>query len=269
MQKALLESGRVANRGLLPLSSKNVILMKTVLSYHHARKMSIPGQKKTTADVPDSYLHFMVPLCAVVTRGDASSRSTRGEGERGVGTGVGVGAASREQKMELNIAELVELFESSLEAGLSDFVDSEVLRGNTDGAGRGGADAVEDAGVGWPTLGSGYASRDKHAAAHAHSPWRVSHGSSGGGGGGKGGCIEFGGGTGEDKPPPAWIDVAYGALVPDLQTLVYHITRAHLGIEVITTVDDQGKTGADDIAQGNTKSAVPQVRKKSHGAITT
>lgn len=67
--QTLLESGRVADSHLLPFTSKNVILVKTVLSYYHACKMTKPGDK-ATATIPDCLFHFLIPLCAVVTRGE-------------------------------------------------------------------------------------------------------------------------------------------------------------------------------------------------------
>eukprot|EP00752_Nemacystus_decipiens_P010548 g9393.t1 len=121
--QALLESGRVASRHLLPLTSLNVVLMKTVLSYHHARKMG-KHENKAAPDVPESFVHFLVPLCAVAT----SSSNLR------------------EHKIESQIEGLVEMFEGALEAGLEGFVDPKELGGGSSNANSG--DGGEAGGAG-------------------------------------------------------------------------------------------------------------------------
>lgn len=205
--QALLESGRAATCRLLPLTSRNVVLMKTVLSHHHACKMAKRGQK-ATMDVPESYVHFLVPLCAVITRGEpfsSSSASTAATAAAGGG-----GAPLREQKIELMIEDLVEMFESGLEAGLKGLVDPKELAGS---GGGGGGDGVENVQPRVKKSGS------------ARLAVRV-------GRTGRGGVVESVEDSGDKGPPPAWVEVAHAALVPGYQGLVDHVTRAHLGLAV-------------------------------------
>lgn len=212
--------------------------MKTVLSYHHACKMSKPGQK-TTVDVPESFVHFMVPLCAVVTTGALSASfhpnaANIGGGGGGGGNGTTTattaaattGAFSRQQKIELMIEVLVEMFEGALEAGLQAFVDPKELGGGgTDGGG-----------------GAGSTPTDKKLSSNKFSTAS------------RGGNTTEGG---RDKKPPAWIDAVHDALVPGLQALVDHVTRVHLGLAVAASDDStESPKENDDIhskdAAGNT-----------------
>ena len=89
--------------------------MKTVLSYHHARKMNKQGDK-AAPNVPESFVHFLVPLCAVAT-----SPSN-----------------VKELKIESQIEGLVEMFEGALEAGLEGLVDPKELGGSGIVSGGGG-----------------------------------------------------------------------------------------------------------------------------------
>ncbi|CAM9327817.1 unnamed protein product, partial [Choristocarpus tenellus] len=111
--QSLLESGRIAESNILPISSRNVILMKTVLSYHHACRMSQPGLKQTDEykKIPESYLHFMIPLCAVMETASPTAQPKL-----------------QEKNMGEKIADLIEMFEAALDAGLKSLVDqSEML----------------------------------------------------------------------------------------------------------------------------------------------
>lgn len=259
----------MATRRLLPLTSRNVVLMKTVLSYHHACKMSKPGQK-ATVDVPESFVHFIVPLCAVVTRGafmSQSSGSLPAGGEAGsasaattgpgptaataaaaaaVGGGAGgvsgvSNAISREQKIELMIEELVEMFESALEAGLQDLVDPSEISG-TSGAGVTVAGSRDRKGPNYkfprlPRGGRGAAVGAIPTATIIGDHTKVSSNTE-----------EVG-----DKKLPMWVGKVHDALVPGFQGLVYHITRAHLGLAVAVAEEDIPTEGSmpDSIRSNN------------------
>lgn len=211
--QALLESGRVATCRLLPLTSRNVVLMKTVLSHHHACKMSKRGQK-ATVDVPESYVHFLVPLCAVITRGEPFSSAASA-----ATAAAAAGAPPREQKIELMIEDLVEMFESGLEAGLKGLVDPKVLAEG--GGGGGGSESVlprgKKSGSAKPTMRTARVGR---------------------------GVVESAEDSGDKGPPPTWVEVAHDALVPGFQDLVDHVTRVHLGLAV--TVPEETAEQAED-----------------------
>lgn len=200
--QALLESGRVATCRLLPLTSRNVVLMKTVLSHHHACKMSKRGQK-ATMDVPESYVHFLVPLCAVVTRGEPFSSTS---------TAAAAGAPLREQKIELMIEDLVEMFESGLEAGLKGLVDPKELAGGAGAGGGVGGGGTES------TLSRGKKSGSNRSTARVVKAGR--------------GVAEAVEDSGDKGPPPAWVEVAHATLVTGYQGLVDHVARVHLGLAV-------------------------------------
>ena len=189
------------------------MLMKTVLSYHHACLMTKPGEK-ATAKIPESFVHFLVPLCAVATRGSSSSSSSHGSGA--------VAAAAPNLKIESQIEGLVEMFEGALEAGLEGLVDPEELG---DG---GGGDA-----------GSVVATRGKKAS-KAPKPARVAEPPKSEGAGGE--CV----GSSADKEVPAWVDKAHGVLIPGLQELVDHVARVHLGLAVAPPVARSSEGGASE-----------------------
>lgn len=212
----------MADRSLLPLTSRNVILMKTVLSFYHACKMSKPGEK-ATAELPDCFIYFMVPLCAVVTRGGTYTKrfeigGTGGRPEQAGagGTATTTATVSKEQKMELTIAELVELFQAALEAGLKVFLDRNDLRGSDKASDKRGEARARD-GVRRIVTG-----RDT-----VLSPSRAG--------------IR---GEGDEETPPAWVDVAYDALLPGAQGLVDHVTRVHLGLGTVGLRTDDDKTNS-------------------------
>lgn len=218
--------------------------MKTVLSYHHARKMSAKPDQKASGDIPESFVHFMVPLCAVVTRGHASMVTAGGGGEGATAsadTKSGGGGASRQQTIELMIEALVEMFESALEAGLKDFADvGDASGGDGDGSGNG-------------TLRNGV---------------KASHGSSGatkvqtnGDTGGGSGAEERGEG---DAKFPAWVGVVYGVLVPPLQGLVDHVTRVHLGLEVTADVSEEENETKNSLSDNDNSSSSSS---KATGAV--
>lgn len=217
--QALLESGRVASRRLLPLSSLNVVLMKTVLSYHHARKMGKKGDKGTP-DVPESFVHFLVPLCAVVT---SSSNSH--------GSSTTAASNLKEQKIETQIEGLVEMFEGALEAGLEGVVDPKELGGNSTSGGAGsGAGA---------NAGSAVTTRAKKTQKEPKTARAVEPPTSAGGGG-----------TG-DVDLPSWVDKVHGVLIPGFKGLVDHVTRVHLGLTTAAApmgegLSEHAKEGGSD-----------------------
>lgn len=228
--QALLESGRVASRRLLPLTSRNVVLMKTVLSYHHARKMGKQGDK-ATPDVPESFMHFLVPLCAVATSSSSSSHSSNATAVSNL----------REQKIESQIEGLVEMFEGALEAGLEGLVDPKELgggssNGSSSGGGAAGAGSVV-------TTRAKKTQRAPKTARGIEPP--VSDAGGGGGGGGTGEVVL-----------PSWVDKIHGVLVPGFTGLIDHVTRVHLGLTVAVSIEggtsehkkEGGSNGEDDEA---------------------
>lgn len=217
----------MAARRLLPLTSRNVVLMKTVLSYHHACKMSKPGQK-ATIEIPESFVHFMVPLCTVVTRGasatftpqPANAPPTAGAAvatASPTAAAAGSGAVSREQTIERMIEELVEMFEGALDAGLKALVDPRELADDSKGGGGG-------------QVAANIPLRDKKTSSNrppkttkvprGPRPSSAEESISG------------------DKDTPAWVDVVYNTLVPGFQDLLDHITRVHLGLVVAPVPKD-------------------------------
>ena len=177
--------------------------------------MSKRGQK-ATVDIPESYVHFLVPLCAVITRGEPFSYAASA-----AAAAAAAGAPPREQKIEVMIEDLVEMFESGLEAGLKGLVDPKLLAESGGGGGRGGPEGVlprgKKSGSAKPTVRAARAGR---------------------------GAVESAEDSGDKGPPPAWVEVAHDALVPGFQDLVDHVTRAHLGLEV--TVPEETTEGAED-----------------------
>ncbi|CAM9546561.1 unnamed protein product, partial [Hapterophycus canaliculatus] len=260
--QALLESGSVAARRLLPLTSRNVVLMKTVLSYHHACKMNRRGEK-ATIDVPDSFLHFMVPLCAVATRGAAfpSSSSSFPSSSHNAASAAGAAVAAaatsssrREQKIEVMIEDIVEMFEAALEAGLEGLVNPQELGSSSSGkigvAGSGGAG---------PTRAKKAAKELKTATVGA-----ASRGRDGGGVGG-------GDGDEDDPAPPAWVDKIFGVLVPGFQGLVDHVTRVHLGLAVAASAaeadgveDRMEESGSDDRTRTDARAPALERAQQQH-----
>lgn len=111
-------------------------------------------------------------------------------------------AASKAEKMDLTIAELVEMFQAALEAGLKNFVDPTDTHLQRNGGGRYDGNSGE---------GSATPEHDKYPSGHSSLT-----------GGGKE--------RGVTSKPPGWVDVVYGVLVPGLQGLVDRITRVHLGL---------------------------------------
>lgn len=217
--------------------------MKTVLSYHHARKMSSKPDQKASGDIPESFVHFMVPLCTVVTRGHASTVTAGGGGGAAASadTKSAGGGASRQQTIELMIEGLVEMFEAALEAGLKDFAEV----GN-DSGGDGG-----ESGNG--TLRNGVkALRDSSDATKVPKNGGTGNGS---------GVEEMGNG---DAKFPAWVGVVYGVLVPRLQGLVDHVTRVHLGLGISAGASEEEtetKNSLSDNDNGSSSSG------KANGAV--
>lgn len=162
-------------------------------------------------DVPESYVHFLVPLCAVITRGEQFSSAASA-----AAAAATAGAPLREQKIELMIEDLVEMFESGLEAGLKGLVDPRELAGG----GGGGPESVlprgKKSGSTRPTMRVARAGR---------------------------GVVESAEDSGDKGPPPAWVEVAHAALVPGFKCLVDHVTRVHLGLAV--TVVEEAVEGAE------------------------
>ena len=188
--------------------------MKTVLSHHHACKMSKRGQK-ATVDVPESYVHFLVPLCAVVIRGEPFSSAS---------TNASAGAPPREQKIELMIEDLVEMFESGLEAGLKGLVDPRELAagaGAGGGVGGGGTERIlprgKKSGSSVPTGNVVKTDRD---------------------------VVEAAEDSGGKDQLPAWVEVAHAALVTGYQELVDHVARVHLGLAVAVAEGANGASSA-------------------------
>ncbi|CAB1117541.1 unnamed protein product [Ectocarpus sp. CCAP 1310/34] len=219
----LLESGSVASRRILPLSSRNVVLMKTVLSYHHACKMTKRGQK-ATANIPESFLHFLVPLCAVITT--KSSYSSSSSSSNAAATTTTAAASSlREQEIDVMIERLVEMFEGALEAGLEGLVDPKELSGVTgvSGSGAGGV----------ATTRTKKSARSPKIATLATETKENS-------GDGRGGA--------DNIVLPDWVNKSYGVLVPGFRGLLDHVARVHLGLTVAAAPSegnkgDNGKTG--------------------------
>ncbi|CBJ25470.1 conserved unknown protein [Ectocarpus siliculosus] len=219
----LLESGSVASRRILPLSSRNVVLMKTVLSYHHACKMTKRGQKATT-NIPEPFVHFLVPLCAVIT--GRSSYSSSSSSSNAAATATTAAASSlREQEIDIMIERLVEMFEGALEAGLEGLVDQKELPGGTgvSGSGAGGVS----------TTRAKKSARSPKTATRAAETKENS-------GDGRGGA--------DNIVLPDWVDKSYGVLVPGFRGLLDHVTRVHLGLAVAAVPSegnkgDNGKTG--------------------------
>lgn len=225
--QALLESGRVAARRLLPLTSRNVVLMKTVLSYHHARKAGKQGDK-ATPDVPESFVHFLVPLCAVATSTCCpySFNAT-------------AASSLREQKIESQIEGLVEMFEGALEAGLEGLVEPKELRGGTNGSSGGGGGG----GAGAGSIATPRGKKTQKAPKTA----RVTEPSVSDGGGGAGGVVF-----------PSWVDKIHGVLVPGFKWLVDHVTRVHLGRK------KEGGGGGDDDEASAAAHGKPQAEQMNH-----
>eukprot|EP00903_Cladosiphon_okamuranus_P009352 g8918.t1 len=211
--QALLESGRVASRRLLPLTSRNVVLMKTVLSYHHACKMGKQGGK-AAPDVPESFMHFLVPLCAVATFPSSSH-----------------GSHSRELKIESQIEGLVEMFEAALEAGLEGLVDPHEAGGGGHGRGEGGGAADAGAVV---TTRSKKTGKSPQTSRAVEPPAGVGVGGAG------------------ELALPGWVDEVHDVLVAGFKGLVEHVTRVHLGLAVAASSEggpseqkNEGSGGGD------------------------
>lgn len=230
-----------------------MVLMKTVLSYHHACKMNKRGEK-ATVDVPDSFLHFLVPLCAVATRGAAFSSASSGASSGGHNAATAAGAtvtaataaSSKEQKIEVMIEELVEMFEAALEAGLEGLVDPRELGDNDRGGAVGSGGAV-------PT-------RTKKPAKELKTSSATEGGDDGGNGDGDKG----------NGDPPAWVDKIFGVLVPGFQGLVDHVTRVHLGLAVAAEADGvedkrEGGIGNDDIHAEASTAALETLHQQQEG----
>lgn len=253
--KALLESGRVASRRLLPLSSRNVVLMKTVLSYHHACKMgngnssSKRGEKVTTGDIPESFVHFLVPLCAVVTRGAVLFSTSSSSNAAAAATAV---TNQKEQTIEVMIEGLVEMFEAALEAGLAGLVDPKELSGSGGAAGGSVAATKKTAKTLKEARGTELSGDDSG----------TGKGSDGGNGGSSGDQVDF----------PAWVEKSHDVLVPGFRGLIDHITRVHLGLvveplPVATAAAGDGDGDDDDAAAASEGGVAAEAESKREGDV--
>ncbi|CAN0299452.1 unnamed protein product, partial [Ectocarpus fasciculatus] len=229
----LLESGSVASRRILPLSSRNVVLMKTVLSYHHACKMTKRGEK-ATANIPESFVHFLVPLCAVITRRSSySSSSSSSSSSNAAASAVAAPSSLREQEIDVMIERLVEMFEGALEAGLEGLVDPKELPGVTgvSGSGAGGV----------ATTRTKKSTKSPKTATRAAETKETS-------GDGRGGA--------DIISLPDWVDKSYGVLAPGFRGLVDHVARVHLGLAVPAAPSEGNKGDSDKTGgRGRTNTA--------------
>ncbi|CAM9738436.1 unnamed protein product [Ectocarpus sp. 13 AM-2016] len=225
--KVLLESGSVASRRILPLSSRNVVLMKTVLSYHHACKMTKRGQK-ATANIPESFLHFLVPLCAVITRRSSYSSSSSSSSASATTT-TAAASSLREQEIDVMIERLVEMFEGALEAGLEGLVDPKELPGGTgvSGSGAGGVATI----------------RTKKSARSPKTATRAAETKEDSG---------DGRGSADNVVLPDWVDKSYGVLVLGFHELLDHVARVHLGLAVAAAPSEENKGDSGKTGDGRT-----------------
>ncbi|CAM9529419.1 unnamed protein product [Ectocarpus sp. 12 AP-2014] len=209
--------------------------MKTVLSYHHACKMTKRGQK-ATANIPESFLHFLVPLCTVITR--RSSYSSSSSSSNAAATTTTAAASSlREQEIDVMIERLVEMFEGALEAGLEGLVDPKELPGGTEVSGSG--------------AGGVATTRTKKSAGSPKTAIRAA-GTKENSGDGRGGA--------ENIVLPDWVDKSYGVLVPGFRELLDHVARVHLGLAVAAAPSEgnrgeSGKTGDGRINTADSSSS--------------
>lgn len=216
--QALLESGRVAETGLLAPTSHNVLLMKTALSFNHARKMSYPlaGSRNSTADVPESLLRFVVPLCAALSRDDALSKSRT----TGPVTATQESLSDKEKLEDRMASDLIEMFEASLQAGLEGFIDYSDTELHSGGEDPGTVGADKEGGK----------VRVEILSPKARPPVT----------------------SREDNPHgdrinlPPWVDVAYHALVPGFEELVNQITRIYQGDTAAARTSNPSKYDIDN-----------------------
>lgn len=210
--------------------------MKTVLSYHHACKMTKRGQK-ATANIPESFMHFLVPLCAVITRRSSYSSSSSSSNAAATTTTAAAASSLREQEIDVMIERLVEIFEGALEAGLEGLVDPKELPGGTgvSGSGAGGV----------ATTRAKKSARSSKTATRAAETKENS-------GDGRGGA--------DNIVLPDWVDKSYGVLVPGFRGLLDHVARVHLGLAVAAAPSegnkgDNGKTGDGRINTADSSSS--------------
>ncbi|CAM9674037.1 unnamed protein product, partial [Discosporangium mesarthrocarpum] len=190
--QALLETNRMTQTRVLPISSRNVILMKTVLSYHHACKMPQKQQGQRQADavtIPDSYIHFIIPLCVVM-------ETTPAVGGGGAPIPNPNQGKPPERQMGRVIVELVGMFEAALEAGLGSLATPRVGVGDERGSSH-------------PPTGSGTPTRQIPRAGGTTRKAREV--------------------VREDSVSPPWVETAFQALMGGLPALLAHIGEVYSG----------------------------------------
>lgn len=175
--------------------------------------------EKASAKIPESFVCFLVPLCAVATRGATRSLSSSASHSSGAAA-----AAAPHLKIESEIEGLVEMFEAALEAGLEGLVDPEEI----DGGGAVGGDARSAA-----------AARSKKTPRTPKSARGVVPPKIEDGGGASGG-------SSATTAVPAWVEKVHGVLVPGFQELVDHVARVHLGLAVAPPAALSSEGGVPD-----------------------